>query len=340
MPVVGLPTAVEATLQALLSENQLSSWKIASQGTATTVVFRLTSTTSNNNTDAIAQGNDTQKTTVFRKKPPSQQRRDQQRYENRKTNRKASASIQTNISSCKSHFVEAETQVPNIGLRTVSTSTDLLLTDILATETPARADRAVNTDCDIPTFSDNAPVCVSEYTAYQADSAIGCMSELSADSDVDARGSVCASDIPGETPQYTNRDPVSVAVDWGYDMPHFRTQLRKVKDRTVHDNLCSMQRNNRFSKIVLDKRGDNETLVGETDDMIMLYNCKTTGACFWYVKQDLQKLAGRTAITIVDEHVWNVQRWPPADHQIYGSQFDELYDHLGVVTDAVRYLLT
>ena len=167
MPVVGLPTAVEATLQALLSENQLSSWKIASQGTATTVVFRLTSTTSNNNTDAIAQGNDTQKTTVFRKKPPSQQRRDQQRYENRKTNRKASASIQTNISSCKSHFVEAETQVPNIGLRTVSTSTDLLLTDILATETPARADRAVNTDCDIPTFSDNAPVCVSEYTRIQ-----------------------------------------------------------------------------------------------------------------------------------------------------------------------------
>ena len=42
MPVAGLPAAVEGTLEVLLMENQLSSWKVSSEGSKTVVVLRLT----------------------------------------------------------------------------------------------------------------------------------------------------------------------------------------------------------------------------------------------------------------------------------------------------------
>ena len=39
MPVVGLPAAVEGTLEVLLMENQVSSWKVFSEGSKTVVVY-------------------------------------------------------------------------------------------------------------------------------------------------------------------------------------------------------------------------------------------------------------------------------------------------------------
>ena len=74
MPVAGLPAAVEGTLEVLLMENQLSSWKVSSEGSKTVVVLRLTALTSmaEHNTHTVQQ---------YRRKPPSQQNRGKKRAE-------------------------------------------------------------------------------------------------------------------------------------------------------------------------------------------------------------------------------------------------------------------
>ena len=75
MPVVGLPAAVEGTLEALLTEHQRSSWKVSSEGPKT-VVPRLTALTS------VAEHTTHSRTVQqFRRKPPSQQNRAKKRVE-------------------------------------------------------------------------------------------------------------------------------------------------------------------------------------------------------------------------------------------------------------------
>ncbi|KAK7109413.1 hypothetical protein V1264_013460 [Littorina saxatilis] len=69
MSVVGLPTAVKVVLEALLTENQLTSWKVSAEGSKTVVVLRLTSP----ETAAITTPTTQPSTEVrYRRKPPSQ----------------------------------------------------------------------------------------------------------------------------------------------------------------------------------------------------------------------------------------------------------------------------
>ena len=80
MPVVGLPTALESALVALLNEKLLRSWKITEENQNAAVVIRLTEVHTGTaiepqrNSAAIAQCSD-------RRRPPSQLRRDKQRAE-------------------------------------------------------------------------------------------------------------------------------------------------------------------------------------------------------------------------------------------------------------------
>ena len=76
MPVAGLPTALDSALEALLTENAVSSWKISAEGRKTTVVLRLVTTTDPDMADFTHPHTATQH---FRRKPPSQVRRDQRR---------------------------------------------------------------------------------------------------------------------------------------------------------------------------------------------------------------------------------------------------------------------
>jgi hypothetical protein len=98
MPVAGLPAAAETTLNALLSENAVSSWKIAGEGDSTVFVLRLkpqVSQTTNNMAAPMP--------VYYRKKPPGQVRRDnkrakqrqQQREEEEETTNKASERQET-----------------------------------------------------------------------------------------------------------------------------------------------------------------------------------------------------------------------------------------------------
>ena len=90
MPVAGLPAAVETTLNALLTENVVTSWKVAGEGDGAVVVIRLKSsqanTMSTNMATSSTSGSGQPSVQCFRRKPPSQLRRDQERAQQRKAN--------------------------------------------------------------------------------------------------------------------------------------------------------------------------------------------------------------------------------------------------------------
>ena len=80
MPVAGLPTALDSALEALLTENAVSSWNISAEGRKTTAVLRLVTTTDPDMADFTHPNTATQHFRQhFRRKPPSQVRRDQRR---------------------------------------------------------------------------------------------------------------------------------------------------------------------------------------------------------------------------------------------------------------------
>ncbi|KAK7445359.1 hypothetical protein BaRGS_00040347, partial [Batillaria attramentaria] len=72
MPVEGLPPTVEAMLNALLTKNSLSPYKIEGRGDSAVVILRLTG------------GQPPNMARTYRKKPPSQVRRDKKRAEEKR----------------------------------------------------------------------------------------------------------------------------------------------------------------------------------------------------------------------------------------------------------------
>ena len=78
MPVAGLPAAAETTLNALLADNIVTSWKVAGEGDSTVVVLRLRPD-STVNTPTNMAGRPQTAAVHYKRKPPSQLNRDAER---------------------------------------------------------------------------------------------------------------------------------------------------------------------------------------------------------------------------------------------------------------------
>jgi len=74
MPVQGLPSSLEAMLNAMLQENSVTSFKVEAGASRTVLVLRFSSTTGQH-------GDDTTQSASFRKKNPAQITRDRRRVE-------------------------------------------------------------------------------------------------------------------------------------------------------------------------------------------------------------------------------------------------------------------
>ena len=77
MPVAGLQAAAKGALNALLVDNNVSSWKVVGDGDSTLIVLRLKPHAHSSSAD-MADWHNTQGQ-YFRRKPPSQIRRDRER---------------------------------------------------------------------------------------------------------------------------------------------------------------------------------------------------------------------------------------------------------------------
>ena len=77
MPVAGLPAAAETAQNALLADNNVSSWRVDGEGDSTVIVLRLKPHAHSSSAN-MADSHNTQGQYI-RGKPPSQIRRDQER---------------------------------------------------------------------------------------------------------------------------------------------------------------------------------------------------------------------------------------------------------------------
>eukprot|EP00745_Piridium_sociabile_P013073 TRINITY_DN19614_c0_g1_i23.p1 TRINITY_DN19614_c0_g1~~TRINITY_DN19614_c0_g1_i23.p1 ORF type:complete len:154 (+),score=32.16 TRINITY_DN19614_c0_g1_i23:138-599(+) len=96
MPVVGLPTALEVTLDALLQKNHLTSWKITGENDNLVVVIRMKTSPA---ADNMACPQPAVSPQYFRKKPPSQVNRDRRRAEDRRWAQRQDGKASDNIKS-------------------------------------------------------------------------------------------------------------------------------------------------------------------------------------------------------------------------------------------------
>ena len=69
MPVAGLPAAAETALNALLADNNVSSWKVDGEGDSTVIVLRLKPHAHSSSAN-MADSHNTQGQ-YFRRKPPA-----------------------------------------------------------------------------------------------------------------------------------------------------------------------------------------------------------------------------------------------------------------------------
>ncbi|KAL8576533.1 hypothetical protein ACOMHN_003091 [Nucella lapillus] len=300
MPVVGLPTALEVTLGALLQQNRLTSWKIAGEGDNTTVVIRLKSDTVSSS-GTCQQGDVTPQ--VFRRKPPSSLARDQRRAEERRTavrqDQQKASDISPTDTSQSLFLPTPPTSIP------VSKSNTLL--------TP-----------------NNTPMQSYAHENRRAPSDIGVLDTARVDlHEIDLVGvSAVKTDCENDSPL----DKVRVA---GYSVDVIRDYVSEL--RKLQRKLRNTARNQYFID-VFSSDDDPDTFLCESDNVIFRFTwtaaSNTPTDSYWFFKRDTKHM------TQEERSIHStLQLWAPADRGRMKHQISrELYEFT-VVMEAVRFLL-
>jgi hypothetical protein len=249
MPVTGLPLAAEASLNALLSSNAVSSWKIVGgEGDSTVIVFRLRPASQSTTTNMAASYVINKPATVhYRKKPPSQLKRDIKRAAQRQQPHQVSEKKASGIENCDGE--------------------NSAILPLLETE-------------------EHRPIDSVEEVRPMATSPLPSCTELTDDvfsgeprPGIPLTQDLFTSSCIGGTVSHTGKEsdfsPITV-IDY----------VSALSDKSVHGHLKDRRRNKGFSRCVLVQRDKCDVLVFESDDLVMEYDCKDEGRnSYWFVKQ-------------------------------------------------------
>ena len=271
MPVAGLPTAVETSLNALLSENFISSWKIVGEGDTTVFVLRLKPQLSKTTTNMAPP-----LPIHYRKKPPSQIKRDNDRAKQRQDQR--DKQLQEKASDLSD---SAETlQIPSLFLSPMFQDTQQCVDRPTTTEL---------TSCIKGTES-------TAVVSSASEDVLGtCTAELSTEGGaVGYDFSLCDQiGLPFESLPLP--DPCEKkAIDLGYDTNVVKNYVSTLMDPSVQRRLRNENRNKNFRKVALDIRRGQKLLLFESDDIVLehtfTHDDSRSHTSFWYVKQRRQHM--------------------------------------------------
>ena len=260
MPVVGLPTAVEAALGSLLTEKSLSSWKIADNGDTTVIVLRLRA-----DADCQQHGDhyDQERPTLhYRRKSPSQLRRDNQRAYHRKQQQQASVTHQASDLNVSASPFEMHKDIGVMGARPMTDTVYNNNTD--SSMTPAGTCNTL----------DLAPV--SGVSHSNADSA----------HETDPHFSVFV-DTP---PPYTSHVGLSTVNTRNSPGPDFHHETVKhyvggIFDKRKLDSLRNVQKNNAFEKTSQIEHDGREYVICRSHDIVLVMDCSTYRWKYWLILQ-------------------------------------------------------
>eukprot|EP00745_Piridium_sociabile_P013610 TRINITY_DN20050_c0_g1_i10.p1 TRINITY_DN20050_c0_g1~~TRINITY_DN20050_c0_g1_i10.p1 ORF type:complete len:301 (-),score=66.62 TRINITY_DN20050_c0_g1_i10:243-1145(-) len=265
MPVTGLPAAVEKTLSALLSENAVSSWKIAGEGSNTVVVLRLKPVDPVSTNMAEPVLNRTTQVQYYRKKPPGQIRRDQQRARQQRDKQAGRQCDGERVVDALSVTDTCEEEQHGLVCR----PSDTLHTQTAHTE-----------------HSDHATSDVSETTdTVEPLGATGCDLQL-----------------PADLPEMNCEHPVNSTVA-GFEVGVVSSYVASLVDKTVQRQLRARHRNKTFRKVVSHKPNNVDMLLCESDDIVLEIPClsDSDGGCtYWFVKQNEKNMLTEECVRLAN----------------------------------------
>ncbi len=317
LPVAGLPTALDSALEALLTENAVSSWKISAEGRKTTVVLRLVTTTDPDMADFTHPHTATQH---FRRKPPSQVRRDQRRAAERtKQNPEASEHSPSGLfqptppptTTVAAHL---EMQSENDTQHTYASNTD---TDARASRSPDYSAPASSRPCDTDGVSLSR---VSQSLDFSVENLMAWKGQSET-----------------ETVQDCTNQSEKRAIQCGYDLATIRNYVGSLKDRTVQRALRNTNRNNSFKTVVLYKSDNKSKLICETDDFVFVSDCSTyqkQPCTYWLIKQEERHMLQEEL-----EYLRKLQKGKPVDRGRCADHLQKVLEEVLVLRDVTRFYL-
>ncbi len=318
-------------------ENQLSSWKVSSEGSKTVVVLRLTALTSmaEHNTHTVQQ---------YRRKPPSQQNRDKKRAEEHS----------------KRFSQQKERQMDGLKNQQASDFIDFGFELFKKTPEPCAHEHEYR---DVHNTSQHEvfPPCLDMHEAatgvfaratfrdkdkntqlHSGEYQYSVVEDKCVDTEapgfptVDPRSGIPTEGEP--TDSSTQNTPTAAmtpterkAREEGFCIEKVKEQVGCVMDRLDQRWLRDRNRNKSFVKIVADTRNNGEILIAESEDFIFLYNNKSKTLDHWWMKR------GRKAVTERERGVIGpLNWWPPVSRDQYRDACSFLEHRLNTVADLVR----
>jgi len=309
MPVTGLPAAAEMSLNALLTINNVSSWKLVGEGDSTVFVLRLRPTQSSSSTTNMANP---QPSVCYRRKPPSQIRRDQNRAK-RHQEAALSSNYENKASETTVHqefalFEDNANFVPeseniNIGLDKQNLST--------TEQSTAEASTKItdpNPVCELPSTQDfrRAPV---------------------------GGGTVGYTGSMFDT--YTPEDPCLISARVaGFSPTTIKDYVATFTDRKVQRLLRTDCRNRDFKRVVRGSKDLKELLVFESDDIVLEYDVtmERIRRTFWFVKR-------QSMLVEEDEILKHLTTWKTIGDTSFLPARARALQHLHILRDVIAYYL-
>ena len=259
MSILGLPSIVEKTLTALLSENTISSWKISSEGSANTVfVLRFKPTmlqVSRNMADPV-QLNRTSRV-QYRRKSPSEIHRDQERA---RLHREKQGMEKTS-QSMNEPFLFVDHSESSSNVQEIGQQVECVLTDTIASD---------NEESEQHSACEETEVCQIEERQHD----------------------LIDSDRPSSLLSLSQQDNTqgddSCVEEAGVGL---REYVSSLTDRSLQRRLRDKQQNKAFRTIAIHHAENNRTvLMLESDDIVLEFTCPTdleeSKFLFYYIKQE------------------------------------------------------
>ena len=305
MPVVGLPTALEVSLDALLQQHHLTSWKITGDDDSTVVVIRLKADTAHSNMASQQQPVCRQH---YRKKAPSQLNRDKRRAEDRRT--KTTQNMQDVAQASDSH----NNDLPSLFMFTPPTSHSI-----------------VHTDTDLPPNTPD-PDSAREIRRSSTDStamSTGACSEQQTTITV----------LPSLKTLDDSDDCLQKVQDAGWSASLVKDYVSQLTDRSLQRNLRDTNRNTDFCRVFTSDESP-DTIVCESDDVIFEFswtcdNDDDDPTHFsWLAKRDSSQM-GQEERAIHGR----LQRWAPADRERVKERIEAGRRVFQIILPAIRIFL-
>ncbi|KAL8603058.1 hypothetical protein ACOMHN_015623 [Nucella lapillus] len=304
MPVVGLPTTLEVTLDALLRENHLTSWKVTGESDNVVVVLRLKTGPANTN---MACQHTPVAPCYYRKKAPSELQRDRRRAEERRNRA-------VRHEDCKESesFDSSAKDSPCLFVSTPPTSHTALHPDTSPNNTsPHETAREIRRAQDV--------------TVTVLDSTMR----------VDQQ-----SDIDLPAPTTTNDDcegPLEKLHEAGCSASVIKEYVAELTDRSLQRKLRDTRRNRDFCTVYTCD-DDPDTVICDSEDVVFQFkwtdDSDTPTDFFWFAKGDSKH------VTQEERSICSkLLLWTPTDRGRMKDRMDTALEVMCVVMDGVRFFL-